>query len=418
MFIVDLFYGLIGVFLFGGFYVIIKKFLEYYDDRLLDNKIGGWLGKQDYMFVQLFPPSENTRSLSEMEAFFVNLHSIFSSKSKKDIYISGKWYDTFTFEVHSRSGQVGFFCRLNRSHLALFRSSITAHYPGTGIVETPDPLISWPKEWTGGFGEYKYYFGTDIEVAGKEHFPIKSWTEFQSGSQAPLNDPINVLINSMEDIENNEYLVLQFVLTPFSDSNRIKTWKGDLAKLKKEYSTNAQVETTEGGQVQVLTKQERNIIDAVEAKINGTHFKTKIRVLFLSGSPAPQRLLSRVMNYFKEFQTENQFFKPSKLTKTNIEDDGDRFGFIGPTLGVILDKLYWSKEQKYRMQIMYKATLGRSSSKGIPPTFMTADNLASMIHFPTTYESLSSQITKKTSIEYEGGSSIIQAGSPPPNLPT
>lgn len=418
MFIIHFLAALLGVFICGGFIVLINKGMEYYDDRYVDGKIGAWWSKQEFVFVQIFPPTENLRSISEMEGFFMNIHSAFSGKSRKDVYAKGKWYLPFTFEIHSRGGHVGFFCRMPRDQLALFRSSLIAHYPGTGIIETPDPIASWPSEWPGKIGEYTYCYGTDLEFGGKEHFPLKSWRSFQRGTEAPVSDPINVLITSMEDVDPGDYIILQYVLTPHADQSKIKAWKEALQALKKEYSTNAQVETSEGGQVQVLTKQERDIIDAVEYKINANNFKAKIRVLLLSNAPAPQRLLSRVMNFFKEFQTENQFIKPAKATKSNIEDDGEQFGLLGPTVGLWLDKWYWELEQKYRLQNVYKATKSRSGARGIKPTYLSTDTLAGLFHFPTTHMDTTSTIVNKTNTDYNGGTNAVQGALPPTNLPT
>lgn len=419
MFLLDIGLALLGVFFLGGFYVVYKNFREFQEDRYLDNKIGSWFGKQNYIFVQLFPPTENMRSLQEMEGFFVNLHSIFSAKSKKDIYLEGKWYDTFTFEIHSRGGQIGFFCRLNENTLPLFRSSLTAHYPGTGIIESPDPIGHWAGEWEGEIGPYKFCYGTDIALGKKDLFPLNSWKEFQRGSDAPTKDPINVLITSMEDVEKGDYIILQYVLTPYMDGGKVKEWKKDLQALKKEYTTNTAVETTENGQVQVLTKQEKDIIDAVESRIAGDQFKTKIRLLMLSDKPAPQRLLSRIMNFFKEYGNSNQFLKPAKETKSNISDDGSTFfGPFGTAFAPLLDKYYYKQEQKYRTKLAYRAAKRRSGSRGIEPTLMSAEILASLFHFPTTHLDPTNSVVEKTNVDYQGGTSVIQGGTPPANLPT
>ena len=418
MFILDVLLALLGVFALGGFIVIFKKGMEYYKDRFLDDKIGGWMMKQENVFVQLFPPAENIRSLSEMEGFFLNLHSTLSGKSKKDTYTKGKWYDSFVFEIHSRGGQIGFFCRLNKNHLPLFRSSLVAHYPGTGIIESPDPIGHWPGNWEGKVGPYTYCYGTDIQVVGGEHFPLKSWKAFQRGSDAPTSDPINVLISSMEDVDPGDYIILQYILTPRMEGDKIKEWKKALKDLKHEFATNAAVETTDAGQVQVLTRSERDIIDSVEAKINASNFQSKIRVLLLSDNPGPQRLLSRVMNFLKEYSTENVFMKPAGDTKTTVEDSGEQFGFLGPKIGVFLDDFYWKKEQKYRLRNMYKAARNRSGSRGIDKRYISAESLASLLHFPTTFMDNTNSIINKTNIDYAEGNSVIQGGQPPANLPT
>ena len=420
MFILHFLLALGVVFLFGGVFVVISKYMEHGDDTFLDNKIGGWSEKQEIVTVQLFPPSQNSRSLSEMENFFLNLHSIYSKRSQKDLYIDGKWYDTFAFEIHSRGGQIGFFCHLNKNYLPLFRSSLTAHYPGTGIIETPDPLRNWPREWTGGVNNYKHIYGTDLELGNpKDFFPLKSWKHFQKGTETPTSDPINVLISSFEDIEPEDYIVFQILVQPNApDGGKKASWSEGLNNLKKEFANNATVETNEAGQVQLLTKHEKEIIDNVEAAITSDVFKTKMRVLLLSEKPGPVRLLGRVMTFLKEFAGDRQFVKPAKLSKTNITDDGERFGFLGPRVGVWLDDFYWKNEQDFRLEKAYLGTIKRSVGRGVEPYFLTAEVLAAIFHFPITTESSVFNLAQpQQPLDYDTGEALLLGSQPPNNLP-
>jgi hypothetical protein len=421
MFILHFLLSLGFVFLFGGIFVVINKWMEHTDDLFLDDKIGSWMQAQTIVTVQIFPPSQNARSLSEMENFFINLHSIYSKRSIKDIRIDGKWYDTFAFEIHSRGGQIGFFCHLNKNYLPLFRSALTAHYPGTGIIETPDPIRHWPRKWEGAVGKYKHIYSTDLEFGNsKDYFPLKSWKAFQKGNDSPISDPINVLIKGFEDIDPEDYIIFQILVQPNAVPDGKKAaWKNGLIDLKKEYTNNATVETNEAGQVQVLTKLEKEIIDSVESRIQADAFKTKLRVMLLSENPAPVRLLGRVMTFLKEFAGERQFLKPAKDAKTNITDDGDRFGFLGPRLGVWLDEFYWKIEQDFRLEKMYLATIRRSVGRGVAPIYLTAEMLAALFHFPiTSNTTLDNGSPSQQPLDYDTGQTLLLGSQPPNNLPT
>jgi hypothetical protein len=423
MFFLELLSGIFWVVVLGGAFAYVSKIMEWREGRFLDNKIGGWMSKLDMMTIQIFPPIENTRSLSEMENFFVNIATIFSGKSKKDIYLDGKYYENYTFEIHSRGGQIGFFVHLNRNYLATLRSSLTAHYPGTGIIECPDPFQNWPKEWTGQMGQFKDMYGTDISMAASDLFPLKSWKDFQKGTEAPITDPITVLISSLEDIDPGDYIILQFVLRPYSaylpGEKAGKRWQEELKKLKSDFANNSQVETNEAGQVQMLTQLERDIINAAENKMTIDNYLGKIRVLILSDKPAPVRLLGRVMNYFKQFTGKKQFLKPNGDTKSNASAEGDEFeawGFGGPEFAGWLDKIYWKREQEWRKRKMYKATVGRSLSKGSKPQFYDVESLAAIYHFPLTTFGVDKSLLTRVTTDYGSGNAIV-VGQPPSNLP-
>jgi hypothetical protein len=393
----------------GGFVIAGLKGYEWYDDRFLDEKIGGWYGKQNYVMVQLFPPAENLRSMQEMESFYINLHSIYSGKSKKDVYREGKWYENFTFEVHSRGGQVSFYVQLNKNHVSLLRSSLAGHYPGSTIVEIPDPLSSFPKEWKGEAGPYKHLFTADIGFGKSDLFPLKSWKAFQNGSNSPLTDPMTTLISNLENIEAEDYIILQFVLQPqVFDADKRKLLDGELKDLRDKYSKNSSVEIGADNSIQVLTKMERAVLDTCEVKLKSTNFKIKMRTAMLSSNPAPNRNLGMIMSFLKEFNTDEQFTKPDADTKTTAAAEDIQFG-------PLKDKYYWKKENDYRRMKGYKALLARSMGSGSNPSFMDVESLASLFHFPAT-EMIDQSLASRVSTDY-GNVSALPSATPPSNLP-
>lgn len=409
MFILFLFLNLLLVILLGGIVIASLKGYEWYDDRFLDTKIGGWFETQTYICVQLFPPGENLRSMQEMESFFVNLHSIHSGKSKKDIYREGKWYENFTFEVHSRGGQVSFYVHLNKNHLPLLRSSLASHYPGSTIVEVPDPLSSFPRKWEGQAGPYSHLFTADIGFGASDLFPVKSWKAFQIGSNSPLTDPMTTLISNFENIESEDYIILQFVMQPQVFEDKKKTaLQQELKDLKDKYSKNSSVEIGADNTIQVLTKQERAILESCEAKLKLTNFKIKIRTAIFSAKPGPQRNLGMIMSFFKEFQTDSQFTKPDADTKTTASSED-------ATFGPWQDKQYWKKEQDYRRVKGYDALISRSLAKGSDPKFMDVESLAAMFHFPAT-EMIDQSLASRVSTDY-GNVNALPSATPPSNLP-
>lgn len=411
MYFIDLAWAFMWVFLAGGFYALFGQLYEWVDGRILDKTIGGWMGKQKYVAVRIIPPVENLRSMSEMENFFINLSSIYAGKSKKDIYVEGKYYENFTFEIHSKGGELAIYCWLNRNFLPLLRSSLLAHYPGTSVLEVEDPFASWPKEWTGGFQDYKYFYGTDI-VFGKNSdlYPLKSWKFFQIGSLNPITDPFATLIAALEHVEEGDYAVFQLIIRPFIDGDKKKEWKKELEALKKELATNSVSEVGEGGTVKLLTEQEKLLLNTVNTKISSENFKFKIKVGFFSPKKGPVRNLGPIMSFFKQFSSDPQFLMPAGDTKTNRAAEGAIFG---PTE----DKWYWAREAIFREKKMYLSLIKRSLARGTSPKFIDVESLTALFHFPMTVNFDVGMVNRITS-NVSSNESIASMGQPPSNLPT
>ncbi len=399
---------LVGIF-GGGLFVLLDKWNEWYDDRYTDKTIGGWLSKQNNIVVQLFPPTENIRSMSEMENFFINMASIFTNKSQKDIYVEGKWHENYSFEVHSRGGQVNFFVRLNENHLPLLRSALAAHYPTATVVKTQDPFENWPKEWEGQVGPYTDIAGSDINFGtGNDLHPLKSWKEFQRDDNTPVTDPFSTLITGLENIKPEDYVVMQYVLRPRRNDDKIEEWGAKLKELRKKFKDNANVEVTETGGIQLLTKNEQNILNAAELRIGKDGYQFKFRAVFLTAAGGPNRLMSPIMSYFKQYTTDQQFVKPAGETKTSASAENR---YWGPWW----DKVYWAKEQEFRKKMLYKSLIGRSMSGGSDANYIDVESLASVFHFPST-ELIDQSLASRVTTDY-GNTEALPSGTPPRDLP-
>ena len=403
----------IGVILVGGWLVVASMmFNSMWVDRTLDDRIGGWLSKQDYMVVQLFPPAENLRSMSEMENFYINLASIFRNISPKDQFNDGKTLEAYSFEIHSRGGQVSFYVRLNRNYLPILRSSLAAHYPGSDVVEVPDPFDTWPKSWEGQAGPYTKMAGTDLAFGMSDLFPLKPWEEFQREDNTPVTDPVSTLITAFENIEAEDYAVLQYILKPKFDMAIVKGWQQELKKTRDEFKGNSSVELGDAGEIKLLTRQEQAILSAAEQKISGENYHVKIRGVFFTAKAAPTRMLGLVMSYFKQYASANQFIKPDASTKTTASA-------TDKTWGKFLDNFYWKREDEMREKMIYKNMVRRSFSGGSKPKYMNVKSLAALFHFPSTMlidQSLASRVA--TGEGSEASAALTGGTTAPRDLPT
>jgi hypothetical protein len=404
-----LIYGAI-IFLGGWIVVALILYSKWSSAQKLDKTIGGWMGTQEYIVLQMFPPATNDRSMAEMEAFYINIASIFRNISKKDMYLDGKVLEAYSFEVHSRGGQIAFYVRMNRNYLPLLRSSLAAHYPGSDLIETPDPFASWPKTWEGSAGPYTKFAAADITLGKSDMYPLKPWTEFQRDDNNPITDPVSTLITALEAIEPKDYAVIQFILKPKSDPDKIKAWNKEISEVRAKFKSNANTEIGDDGGIKLLTKQEQNILNSAEAKISGENFHTKIRVGFFTATAGPGRMLGPIMGYFKQFASEAQFLKPEGSTKTAP-------GGESALWGKFQDKYYYKREGEVREKRMYQNLVGRSFSGGSAAVYVNVKSMAAMFHFPST-EKIDQSLASRVSTG-EGAGGVLTGGTTAPrDLPT
>ncbi len=393
-FVSNLIRGGYWVFFTGGFIAIFGLLYKWVDDQWLDNKIGGWFGKQEYVFYRLFPPTVNEKSMGEMEQIFQRLWSIYQHRDPYEVYTEGKWYEGYSFEFHSKGGYMGIFVRVNKKHATLFKSSIEAHLDDVILVEYPDPLSSWPKDWDRKTGRYIYMYGAEMTIMSARDtkpkkgtetdiYQLKSWRDFQVENNKPTSDPASGLFGALSSLDPEEYLVIQFCIKPYFDQEKIAKWKAILQEKRVEFTNNMDTSIDEEGNVTLLTDIEKSILNGMDRKIHSLHYLTKIRFLAFANDHVKQRkAVSLVYSYFVQFDSQLLVMVPEPETVTSTEPKGEKLGLLGPQLDLIVDKIFYERERYFREKCIYQGLLKRSTDIGSAPYFLVPEELAAMIHFP------------------------------------
>ena len=358
-------------------FITFTKFWEWTDDRFVDDKIGGWITSQKYTFVQIIPSSQSGATVGEMEKFLVALSSVYGNRSQKDFRTSGKFFDEFTFEIHSDGGKIAMYVRMNKSSsFPVFMTAAQTHFPKVRFLEVPNPFENWPGSWQEMNKKYQHFIGAELTFPGSDLYPTKSMSDLQreNTDNLPLKDPFLILTNSLEQIDVEDYVVLQFVCRPF-DHNKVvgKKWQNTSANLKKELANNAEVARGKGGLIQPYTLQEENLINACESKMTSVNMLVKARFVFLGAKVTGKRYLPSLMGYLKLFYTDRQAIIPKEKTWEDSEN---------ATWGPFWDKLYWVPEQKKRAREMYLALIKRSGGRGGSKNFWDVRSLAAILHIP------------------------------------
>lgn len=425
------------VFLLGGFIAVFGKIYIWVDDQWLNRKVGGWFGKQEYLFYRIFPPAVNIRSMGEMEQFFQRIWSIYQSRSSFEIYTEGKYYEGYSIEFHSKGGHVGMFIRVNKKHAAIVKSSFESHFDDVKLAEYPDPLAGWPRDWDRKTGRYSMMYGTDMSIlsardpspkkgAECDIYQLRTWKDFQTENNQPTSDPAHALFNALRSLDPEEYLVIQFYLRPYFDEKKIADWKKKFQDKRMEFTRNIDNTVDPEGNVTLLTESEKAILNGMNKKIHSLNFLAKIRFLAFANERARQKkAVSLVYSYFVQFDSNSVVFYPDSEAVTSKEAKGENLGILGPQLGLFADKAFYERERYFREKAIYQGLLKRDMDIGSIAYNVTSEELAAMIHFPyvTEEESKARAMADNTQIAQEGNGDddtprSVSTIQPPSNLPT
>ncbi len=420
-FIWGLVVGLFQVILFGGFFIFGIKYYEWYDDRLVAKKGGQWASSQKIVTVELIVPPNTPVPISEMETFFTDAHVISGNRSASEIYASGAGFFNMTFDLIGHDGKVQIYLTLEKARMELVLSFLNHHYPAIEAHECEHPFKKWPQEWwmeDGVFG-LKTLRGADFVPLKSDLFPLKSWKKFYNSNGILVNDPMNMLYNTLKSMPSDGYLIMQYIFRPHPQVqvSRTKGWNSELQKLRKNFLTNSFVDKTSMS-LQALTKEEEEILQGVQVKLNSTQYRVKFRWMVAydkqSKTVDDGNVRKGIGAYLQELSTSMQGLKDSGDTSTEKKYDGGKFGPFDGMMGNWLNKKYWDGSEKYyRLRRLYSAVVGQSLDTGESSSnfFLDPGSCASLFHFPQDKEAYNNTQTTQTT-QNADGKVVIQQYQP------
>lgn len=338
-------------------------------------------------------PKDNEQSPKAVENVFAQLAGAHGSHNFVDKWWKGKFQESFSFEIVSTGGYVQFFVHTVVGFRDLIESAFYAQYPSAEISEVEDYTNFAPNDFP--HEEYNLW-GTEMILANKQYYPLRSYTEFEHQLSQEFKDPMAALLESMSKIGPGEHIWIQILLTPTDDS-----WKKEgLALAKKLVGAKAEhklsfaekaislpgdvvsgiVGEIFGGHeedvhkkepplsiMQFLTPGERRVLEALQFKLAKIGFKTKIRLLYLGKKEVFHRGrgVSPIIGAIKQFNTlDLNALKPNKVATTHVD-----YFFVKQRLA--------EKQRK-----IIKAYKARSTHQGGPLYMLNIEELAGLYHFP------------------------------------
>lgn len=380
-----------------------------------------FVSAMQWSFLQITLPIDAEETPKAMEILYEVLGGMHKSGDIVEVYFDGYIEPWYSCEVQCLPGVAKYIMVVPTPHRKLFEGVIYGQYPEANIREVED--YSQRYKWQ-DLRETFEMWGAEVVMAEDDIYPIKTWREFENvlGENDTFVDPHQSMVEAFTNTLPGEEYWVQMCVRPM-DAGDIVAWaergQHEVAKISgqakadkasgfdqfkeivtafpKEIASTFFFGPSEGDDkkdeqtLRFFNPVDEAKMKGILQKISQTGFKVKIRVIHLAPVGQLQKPnIARGFGVFKQFNTFHlNSLKPDSATKTN-----------GPNY-FMRDRRRKFKERLILLQYQSRDMWGIDAGG-----WMTAEELATLYHFPVKYVS---------SPSVERAKSGLQA--PPENLP-
>ena len=170
-----------------------------------------WMIKQNFIILEIVPPTEIEKSPKLMEQVFASLHD-YSTSNLFEIYCGWRPLQVkFSFEIVSTEGNIHYYIKCPQERRNFFESKIYSQYPDVEIFEAEDYTTKVPanlpnKDW--------HVWGSTMALVDKDELPIRTYKHFVEDVTGKMIDPLGSLFESWGTLGKDQHAWAQFILTP------------------------------------------------------------------------------------------------------------------------------------------------------------------------------------------------------------
>ena len=401
-YILDFFSFLFGA-IFSIWWIILPIMLAWFIwEKNLTTVRMNFLGKLEWVYMEIHIPPNVTRTPKAMEEVFNALHGVHRKGNKYMRYVEGFIPPYYVFELIGNNGKLRFVIRCLKEHKELVKTRIYSQYPEAKVEEIEDPLKDLPEK----VPESTYnIFGTELGLIKDSAYPIRTYEVWEKLPEEQRIDPISALSEGASQLGEDEWVIIQIfgmpvppdsaewgdewgtkgkkivdklagrkeeekernpfeiigefivnlILAPF----RTPQWK-EIKKEERQYPT----------QMQFLTPGEKEVLEAVEKKLSKPGFWGCARFAYIARKgifreKMPQNV-GLLFGYMKIFSA------PHMNSLVRIADSMTSVDSPG----------YFIKERTFfRKRFLYSYIRGRWRSD-FKFHVLTSDEMATLFHIP------------------------------------
>lgn len=375
-----------------------------------------------WTFFQVTVPEDSIQTPKAIENAIEVWGGIHKDPDVVEKFFEGYMLPWYSCEIQCRKDMVRYIMVVPTAHAKFFEGVVYGQYPTAEVKEVED----YTQEYTYQEMEKTFdMYGTEVVLVKDDIYPIRTYREWEDAlmEDERFVDPHQALIEAYSNVGEGEQFWVQIMIKPVG-ADVINAWaeKGQEKiaeiggeKIEKPLSLMSKL----GGVVMALpgeifraallgpgagaeSKDEKPAFrfsnPAQDAEMKGilqkvarTGFKAKIRLIYIAPAGKLNKPnISKAIGAFKQFNSFHlNSFKPDPSTKTN-----------GPN--------YFLKasRRRFRKRIILLNYQWRDFTGDASGQMMTAEELATIYHFPTIY--IKAPVVQRAS---------AGLSSPPDNLP-
>ena len=405
--------GIWFIFIHGGWIIFLILFFLALSQIWLVHVQTKAAKKKKYVVLAIDIPKlkekDKMQAVRSVENIFAHLAGAHSSINWREEWFQGAFQDPIAFEIVSINGQIQFLIRCLDKVRDLVESSIFAQYPEVEITEVEDYSLHVPgsfpnKDWD--------MWGTEMVPVTNDCYPLKTYPDFEDKMSSEFKDPIAVLLEAFSRLGPGEQAWFQIIALPIAQNDFVKKSSVLVKKLKGEKieskpstiekillapfnflaflfgntgSSSSSSSSSSSGtdKMLLLTPGERKIIEAVENKASKIAYLSKIRFVYVAKKKVfkKPKIVSSMIGFIKQMNTNNML-----ALKPDLKH-------IGMSNSIIFFKDKRNNSRKSNLMSYYR---GRSAGWAMPPFFLNTEELATLWHFPHTFQVKTSTLKKKS----------------------
>lgn len=252
-----------------------------------------FIASQDHVLLEIKIPETVDKSPAAMEAILVGMYMTSGESTFIDRLWLGKVRVWHSLELVSLGGQIHFYVWTRKTVKQLVMNQWYAQYPGIEVTEVPD----YAERFNFNLQDHNLY-GADWKLKKSSVYPVKTYVDYgldRDPKEEYKIDPLAHVLEWLGSIGPREQIWIQIVIRahhkgPYPDGGLVRKTFDDIAKeeVKKIFSKPEMIDLAADPQRRVnkLSKQQIEVISAIEMKRSKFLFDTGLRVVYLADREA------------------------------------------------------------------------------------------------------------------------------------
>jgi hypothetical protein len=350
-------------------------------DMWMRSKQRTYIKEQGALLLEVKIPRDMAKSPQAMEIFLNTLHQP-SVGSLLDVYFKGRVRAWFSLELVSIGGTVHFYIWTHPKFRGLIESQLYAQFPDIEVHEVPDYALGVHRDpeklsigWIG-----------QMKLTKADAYPIKTYIDYKldkDPKEEYKHDPIVPMLEWLGSLKKGEQAWVQILIQGHSKEGlkygRIVTkpdWKGGIDKEIKEIVKKATLkpEDDKAPKFIQLSEGQKAVVDAIQRAASKPAFDTMIRCAYMAEKSAfnPNNI-GGLLGSFKQYGSGDlNGFAPG----FNAGFDYPWQDFRGSRKAKNETRLL----EAYKRRSFFNTPFKHFHAK---PFILTAEELATMWHFPS-----------------------------------